>query len=103
VNEAALPKLVAGLQFDLSSASSGWSFSTDFRMPLSRYPQALLGGQADESFVDVVLTYRQRLSSSVHFSLSGEKHFGFIPALRDSQSRRDTEDQKLTLMLHFFY
>jgi probable lipoprotein NlpC len=103
VNEAALPKLVAGLQFDLSSASSGWSFSTDFRMPLSRYPQALLSGQADESFVDVVLTYRQRLSSSVHFSLSGEKHFGFIPALRDSQSRRDTEDQKLTLMLHFFY
>jgi hypothetical protein len=103
VHESALPKLLGGLDFNLFSTSNGWSLSTAFRMPLSRYPAPLLRGRMDESIMDIALTYRQRLSNRIQLSLSGEKYFGFIPGLRDSHPHSDTDDEKLTLMLHFFY
>jgi hypothetical protein len=103
VHESALPKLVAGLHFNLLSSSNDWSLSTGLRMPLSRYPSILPSDQTDDHTMDIALTYRQRLSNRTQLSLSGEKYFGFIPGPRDSHLRPDTDDQKLTLMLHFFY
>jgi hypothetical protein len=103
VYEPALPRLVAGLNFNVSSFSNGWSLSTALRMPLSRYPSTLLSGEADEPTLDVALTFRQRLSNRMHLSLSGEKYFGFAPGLRDTHLHPDPDDEKLTLMLHFFF
>jgi len=103
IRENALPKLVAGLDFDLISSSDGWALSTAMRMSLSRYPSSLLDDGGDDPTMDISVTYRQRLSSRVQLSLSGEKFIGSFPGLKDSRSRPDSEDERLTLMLHFFY
>jgi hypothetical protein len=103
INDKALPKIIAGLHLDLSSSSDDWSLSTAIRVPLSRYASSVLNDDADEHAMDISLTYRQRLANRIQISLSGEKFIGLVPGLRDSLPRPDTDDQKLTLMLHFFY
>jgi hypothetical protein len=103
INETMLPRLLAGLNFEYVSPSDGWSLSTAMRMPLSRYPSPLVDENRDEPSMDISLTYRQRLSNHLQLSLSGEKFIGFVPGLRDSSTRFDKDDEKLTLMLHFFY
>ena len=101
--DSGLPRIVAGLHLGLVSRSRNWTLSTALRMPLGRSPFSLLDEGLSEHSVDISLAYRQRVSERMALSLSGEKLLGLAPSLKDVDSRFERDDERLTLMLHFFY
>jgi len=103
LNETALPKLALGLTFDLFSSSEGWSLSTDVRMPLRQYSLPAFDEGGDDLSVNLSLTYRQQISEHVHLSVSGDNFIKFAQGPRTLSSRFDAEDQRFSLVLHFFY
>ena len=103
IDEASLPKLALGLNFDLFSSSSGWALSTGLSMPLRRYSPSALDQGLDERALNLSLTYRQQLSNRIYLSITGDNFIKFAPGLRAPSSRFDTEDPQFSFMLHFFY
>ena len=103
VLDSGLPRVVAGLHLGLIPQSKDWALSSTIRMPLGRSPFSLLEEGFAEHAMDISLTYRQRVSGRMELSLSGEKFMGFVPPLKGADSLFERDDERLTLMLHFFY
>ncbi len=103
VDDAALPKLALGLNFDFFSPSNGWSLSTGLHVPIQRYASSLPLEEMDDHSIDLSLTYRQQLSDHVQLSVTGDNFVRFTPGVKRSTSGFDPEDQHFSFMLHFFY
>jgi len=56
-----LPRVALGLDLNLVSSSKGWSLSTGFQYPLSRYASTRFSDSytADSHIIDMSLTFRQ--------------------------------------------
>lgn len=100
-----LPKVDVGLDFNLVSSSDGWSLSTGFRYPLSRYASSHLfeNDTADNRMIDMSLTFRQWLTDHVQFSVTGERFYRYSSEPKDSPSGLGMDDHQISLALHFFY
>ena len=99
------PKVALGLDFNLMSSSDGWSLSTGFHYPLSRYGSTRLSASemAEDRIIDMSLTFRQWLTDHVQFSVTGERFYRYSYGSRDSISDLDEEDHQFSFALHFFY
>jgi hypothetical protein len=99
------PKVALGLDFNLVSSSDGWSLSTGFQYPLSRYASTRLSDSemADSRIIDMSLTFRQWLTDHVQFSVTGERFYRSFYGSRDSASSLDADDHQFSFALHFFY
>ena len=99
-----LPKVDVCLDFNLVSSSEGWSLSTGFHYPLSRYASSRLfeNDTADNRIIDMSLTFRQWLTDHVQFSVTGERFYRYSSE-QDSTSGRDTDDNQISFAVHFFY
>ncbi len=100
-----LPKVALGLDINLASSSNGWSLSTGFQYPLSRYtPTRLSDAEAvDSRIFDMSLTFRQWLSDHVQFSVTGERFYKYSYGSKGSPSGLDVDDHQVSFALHFFY
>jgi hypothetical protein len=99
------PKLALGLDFNLASSSNGWSLSTGFQYPLSRYASTRFfeNTTADSRVLDMSLTFRQWLTSNVQFSITGERFYKYAYGPKGSTTGLDVDDQQVSFALHFFY
>jgi lipoprotein Spr len=99
------PKVALGLDFNLVSSSDGWSLSTGFQYPLSRYASTRLSDteMAESRIIDMSLTFRQWLTDHVQLSVTGERFYRSSYGSRDSASGLDTDDHQFSFALHFFY
>jgi len=99
------PKVALGLDFNLVSSSDGWSLSTGFQYPLSRYGSTHLSD--DETLnnrtIDWSLTFRQRLTDHVQLSVTGERFYKYSYGSKNSSSSFDLDDHQVSFALHFFY
>lgn len=100
-----LPKVAVGLDFNLVSSSDGWSLSTGFHYPLSRYASSRLfeNDTADDRVIDMSLTFRQWLTDHVQFSVTGERFYRYSSETKDSPSGLDADNHQISFALHFFY
>ena len=100
-----LPKVALGLDFNLASSSHGWSLSTGFQYPLSRYASTRLSDtdSAESHIIDMSLTFRQWLTENVQFSVTGERFYRYSDAPKGASSLMDVEDHQVSFALHFFY
>jgi hypothetical protein len=105
IDLADLPKVAVGLDFNLVSSSDGWSLATGFQYPLSRYASTRLSDTdtADSRVIDMSLTFRQRLTDHVQFSVTGERFYKYSYGPKGSPSGLDVEDHQVSFALHFFY
>lgn len=101
-NSDGLPQLAFGVTLDLFSSSRGWALSTGLRMPIRRYSTEFDELASDRS-LNFSLSFRQQLSQRVYLSVTGDNFIKFTPNSRTAFSPSDGEDQRLGLMLHFFY
>lgn len=99
------PKVALGLDFNLVSSSDGWSLSTGFQYPLSRYSSTRLSDSemADDRIIDMSLTFRQWLTDHIQFSVTGERFYRYSYGSRDSTPGLDEDDHQFSFALHFFY
>ena len=99
------PKLAVGLDFNLISSSEGWSLSTGFQYPLSRYTSARLSESetVDNRSIDMSLTFRQQLSDHVQFSVTGERFYKYSYGTKGSPYALDGDDHQVSFALRFFY
>jgi hypothetical protein len=100
-----LPKVALGLDFNLVSSSEGWSLSTGFQYPLSRYDSTRLSDTdtADSHVVDISLTFRQWLTDRVQLSITGERFYKYSYGPKGSPSGLDADDHQVSFALRFFY
>jgi hypothetical protein len=100
-----LPRVALGLDLNLASSSEGWSLSTGFQYPLSRYasPRSSDFDTADSHIIDMSLTFRQRLTDHVQFSVTGERFYKYSDGTKGSPSSLDVDDHQVSFALHFFY
>ena len=100
-----LPKVALGLDFNLASSSEGWSLTTGFQYPLSRYASTRLADQdmSDSRAVDMTLTFRQWLSDSIQFSVTGERSYRYSYGPKDAQDSLADNVEQIFIALHFFY
>jgi hypothetical protein len=100
-----LPKVALGLDVNLISSPNGWSLSTGFQYPLSRYVSPRLSDTdtADNHVIDMSLTFRQWLTDHVQFSVTGERFYKYSYGPKGSASSQDVDDQQVSFALHFFY
>jgi hypothetical protein len=100
-----LPKVALGLDLSLASSSDGWSLSTGFQYSLSRYASTHLSDTdtADGHVIDMSLTFRQRLTDHVQFSVTGERFYKYSSGSKGSLSGMDVDDHQVSFALHFFY
>ncbi|MFH1123906.1 MAG: C40 family peptidase [Pseudomonadota bacterium] len=101
VKRDALPRLALGLDLELFSSSEGWSLSTALQYPLSRYAAAWGRDPSNSRDIDLSLTFYQRLTDQVHFSMTG-KNLSIASDWKGSGSAAGAEDRQFSLMLHFF-
>jgi hypothetical protein len=99
------PRLALGLDFHLASSSDGWSLSTGFQYPLSRYASSRLSDMttADPRMLDMSLTFRQQLTNNLQLSITGERFYRYSYGPGGSVSGLDVDDQQISFALHFFY
>jgi len=100
-----LPRVALGLDFNLASSSQGWSLSTGFQYPLSRYASTRLSDPdtADSHIIDMSLTFRQWLTDQVQLSVTGERFYKYSDGPNGSPSSLDVDDHQVSFALHFFY
>jgi hypothetical protein len=100
-----MPKVALGLDLNLASSSDGWSLSTGFQYPLSRYASTRLSDTdtADTRIIDMSLTFRQWLTDHVQFSVTGERFYRYSDGPKGSPSGFDVDDHQVSFALHFFY
>jgi len=100
-----LPKVALGLDFNLASSSEGWSLTTGLQYPLSRYASTRLADQdtSDPRAVDMTLTFRQWLSDSIQFSVTGERSYKYSYGAKDTPDGLADRDEQIFFALHFFY
>ena len=98
VDSSDLPRVALGLDFNLASSSEGWSLSTGFQYPLSRFTSTRLSvvETGDTHSIDMSLTFRQWLTDHVQFSVTGERFYR-------TSSGPDGDDHQVSFALHFFY
>jgi len=99
------PRVALGLDFALLSSSDGWSLSTGFQYLLSRYASTRLSENetVDNRVIDMSLTFRQRLSDHVQFSVTGERFYKYSYGTKGSPYGLDGDDHQVSFALHFFY
>ena len=100
-----LPKVALGLDVNLISSPDGWSLSTGFQYPLSRYASRRLFDTetADSHIIDMSLTFRQWLTDHVQLSVTGERFYKYSYGTKGSPSSLDGDDHQFSFALHFFY
>jgi murein DD-endopeptidase / murein LD-carboxypeptidase len=100
-----LPKVALGIDLNLASSSQGWSLSTGFQYPLSRYGSTRLSDSdtTDSHVIDMTLTFRQRLTDNVQFSVTGERFYKYSYGPKGSGSGFDADDHQVSFALRFFY
>ena len=100
-----LPRVALGLDFKLASSSEGWSLSTGFQYPLSRYASTRLSDTdtAATHIIDMSLTFRQWLTDHVQFSVTGERFYKYSDGSKGSLSGLDADDHQVFFALQFFY
>jgi len=100
-----LPRVALGLDLNLVSSSKGWSLSTGFQYPLSRYASTRFSDSytADSHIIDMSLTFRQWLTDRVQFSVTGERFYKYSDGAKGSPSGLDADDHQVSFALHFFY
>ena len=100
-----LQRVALGLDFKLASSSEGWSLSTGFQYPLSRYASTRLfdTDTADTHIIDMSLTFRQWLTDHVQFSVTGERFYKYSDGPKGSLSGLDADDHQVFFALQFFY
>lgn len=100
-----MPKVALGLDFNLASSSEGWSLSTGFQYPLSRYATTRLTDTdtTENRVIDMSLTFRQWLTDHVQFSVTGERFYKYTSGPKGSPSSLDADDHQVSFALHFFY
>ncbi len=100
-----LPRVALGLDLNLVSSSEGWSLSTGFQYPLSRYASTRFSDSdtADSHIIDMSLTFRQWLTDRVQFSVTGERFYKYSDGAKGSPSGLDADDHQVSFALHFFY
>lgn len=99
------PKVAVGLDLNLISSSQGWSLSTGFQYPLSRYASARLSDSdvTDHRIIDMSLTFRQWLTDHVQFSITGERFYKYSYGSKGTPDGLDYDDHQVSFALHFFY
>ena len=99
------PKVALGLDFNLVSSSEGWSLSTGFQYPLSRYASTRLSENEtlDKRIIDMSLTFRQWLTDHVQFSVTGERFYKYSYGTKGTPDGLDFDDHQVSFALHFFY
>jgi hypothetical protein len=99
------PRVALGLDFALFSSSDGWSLSTGFQYPLSRYASTRLSENetADNRVIDMSLTFRQRLTDHVQLSVTGERLYKYSYGTKGSPYGLDGDDHQVSFALQFFY
>ena len=102
---ANLPRVSVGLDFNLVSSSDGWSLSTGFHYPLSRYASSRLfeNNTLDNGMIDMNLTFRQWLTDRLQLSVTGERIYRYSYESKDVPSGLDKDDHQISFALHFFY
>jgi len=100
-----LPRVALGLDLNLASSSEGWSLSTGFQYPLSRYASTRFSDSdtEDSHIIDMSLTFRQWLTDHVQFSVTGERFYKYSDGAKGSPSGLDVDDHQVSFALHFFY
>lgn len=100
-----MPKVALGLDFNLASSSDGWSLSTGFQYPLSKYVSTRLSDTdtTESRIIDMSLTFRQWLTDHVQFSVTGERFYKYSTGIKGSPSSLDVDDHQVSFALHFFY
>jgi hypothetical protein len=100
-----MPKFALGLGFNLASSSDGWSLTTGFQYPLSRYSSTRLSDTdaPDTHIVDMSLTFSQWLNDHVQFSVTGERFYRYSDGSKGSPSGFDVDDHQVSFALQFFY
>lgn len=99
------PRVALGLDFNLVSSSQGWSLSTGFQYPLSRYTSTRLSENetVDNRIIDMSLTFRQWLTDHVQVSVTGERFYKYSYGPKGSPYGLDADDHQVSFALHFFY
>jgi hypothetical protein len=99
------PKVAVGLDFNLASSSEGWSLSTGFQYPLSRYASTRLSENEtlDNRIIDMSLTFRQWLTDHVQFSVTGERFYKYSYGTKGTPDGLDFDDHQVSFALQFFY
>jgi hypothetical protein len=99
------PRLALGLDFHLASSSDGWSLSTGFQYPLSRFASPRFSdiSTVDPRMLDMSLTFRQQLSTNLQFSITGERFYRYSYGPRGSASGLDIDDQQISFAFRFVY
>jgi hypothetical protein len=99
------PRMAVGLDFNLASSSDGWSLSTGFQYPLSRYASSSLfdNSMFDSRMLDLSLTFRQQLTNNLQFSITGGRYYRYSYGSKGSASGADLEDQQIFFALRFSY
>ena len=99
------PRVALGLDLNLVSSSEGWSLSTGFQYPLSRYASTRFSDSytADSHIIDMSLTFRQWLTDRVQFSVTGERFYRYSDGAKGSPSGLDADDHQVSFALRFFY
>jgi hypothetical protein len=106
IDPADQPRLALGLDFHLASSSDGWSLSTGFQYPLSRFASSRLSdiSTVDPRMPDMSLTFRQQLSNNLQFSITGERFYRYSYGARGSDSgQEDMTDQQISFAFRFLY
>jgi len=100
-----MPKVALGLDFNLASSPEGWSLSTGFQYPLSRYASTRISDAdtPDNHLIDMSLTFRQWLTDRVQFSVTGERFYKYSEGPGGSRSGFGMDDHQVSFGLHFFY
>lgn len=102
---ADLPRVAVGLDFNLVSSSDGWSLSTGFHYPLSRYASSkhFENNTLDNGIIDMNLTFRHWLTDHLQLSVTGERVYRYSYESKDSPSGLDKGNHQISFALHFFY
>jgi hypothetical protein len=99
------PRVALGLDFNLASASDGWSLSTGIQYPLSSYASSSLSANetVDNRVINMSLTFRQWLTNNVQFSITGERFYKYSYGSKGSPYGPGSDDNQVTFGLQFFY
>jgi len=100
-----LPRVALGLDVNLASSSQGWSLSTGFQYPLSRYASSRLTDDdaTEHRAFDMNLTFRQWLTDQVQISITGERFYKYSYGPKGTSPGLDVDDHQVSFALHFFY
>jgi hypothetical protein len=99
-----LPKLALDLNYKFFSSSDKWSMTGGVHMPLQKYPLPGAEEETEYNNVGLSLTYQQKLTDNMSFSISGRNFSdSFQGFMKYPSSGSKKEDQNLNFMFKIKY